>query len=202
MKKSLLLIPVLALMLAGATSCGNTSNGENTTQNNTAQNESRPAVEGDIVYVRMDSLMTNYEMVKELGAAFEEKSGKAETDLTNRGRSLERELMSAQEKVQKGLVTRQQAQSLEEELGRKQQNFMNHRDKLLNELAEEEQVMMNRISNSIMQFLEDFNKDFRYKMIISTSGASPILHATPDLDITNEVLEGLNAYYKANKENL
>jgi len=197
MKKTLLLIPVLALTLAA---CNPTNNG--TTTDAAAEPGQITSLEGEIVYVRMDSLMSNYVMYQELSTTFEEKSGKAETDLTNRGRSLEREMMNAQERVQKGLVTRLQAQELEQELGRKQQNFVNHRDQLLNELAEEEQVMLNRISNSIDLFMKEFNKDNRYKMVISTSAAGPILIADPALDVTAAAITELNAYYEANKADL
>ena len=198
MKNFLLLIPALALTLAA---CNQTNNGAAATTG-TGESSQVSSVHGEIVYVRMDSLMANFDMYKELGSAFEEKSTKAETDLTSRGRSLEREVMSAQEKVQKGLVTRLQAQTLEEELGRKQQNFVNYRDQLLNELAEEEQVFMNRISNTITQFMQEFNQDNRYKMVISTSAAGPILIADPALDVTAEAIQGLNAYYATHKDNL
>ena len=197
MKKTLLLIPALALMLAA---CNPTNNG--TTTDSAAEPGQITSLHGEIVYVRMDSLMSSYVMYQELSSSFEEKSGKAETDLTNRGRSLEREMMNAQERVQKGLVTRLQAQELEQELGRKQQNFVNYRDQLLNELGEEEQVMLNRISNSINLFMKEFNKDNKYKMVISTSAAGPILIADPALDVTAAAIVELNAYYEANKADL
>lgn len=201
MKKSLLLLSACAVLFVGLTSCNQqTGTNESTAAATSAGNT--PAVTGSIVYVQMDSLLTNYEMYKELATAFQEKSGKAETDLTNRGRGLEREILSAQDKVQKGLVTSRQAQTLEEELGRKQQSFVSYREQLMNELAEEEQVMMNRIFNSINKFLKEFNNQKGYGMIISTSGGSPVMIADPSLDITTQVLEGLNQYYTTNKEKL
>ncbi|MCD8185416.1 MAG: OmpH family outer membrane protein [Rikenellaceae bacterium] len=201
MKKTLLLIPAFALLLTAMIAC-NDSNGTTHTTVQATDSTRLHSLDGEIVYVRMDSLMSNFTMYNELSAIFEEKSGKAETDLTNRGRSLERDMMNAQEKVQKGLVTRLQAQELEEELGRKQQNFMSHHEKLLGELAEEEAVMLNRISNSIELFMKEFNAGNRYKMVISTTAAGPILIADPALDVTAEAIAGLNAFYEANKENL
>ncbi len=198
MKKNLLLIPMLALTLAG---CDPTNQNATATAA-TGESATEYTLQGEIVYVRLDSLMANFDMYKELGSAFEEKSTKAESDLANRGRSLERDVMSAQEKVQKGLVTRLQAQSLEEELGVKQQNFVNYRDQLLGQLAEEEQVLMNRINNAITSYMAEFNKDNTYKMVISTSGGGPILIADPAFDVTAQVIAGLNAYYTAHKEEL
>ena len=202
MKKILLLIPAFVLFLAGTTACNSNGTAAGNASEASTETASNRELAGEIVYVRMDSLMSSFTMYKELVTVFEEKSSKAETDLTNRGRSLEREMMSAQERVQKGLVTRLQAQELEEQLGQKQQNFVNYRDQLVNQLAEEEQVMMNRISNSINLFMQEFNAGNRYRMVISTSAAGPILIADPAFDVTAEAIAGLNAYYEANKENL
>jgi len=201
MKKTLFLFSALALMLAGITACNQSAGTNATSETTEATNRTNP-VEGEIVFIRIDSLMSNFEMYKELGGTFEEKSSKADADLTSRGRSLERELMSAQEKVEKGLVTSRQAQTLQEDLTKKQQNFMAYRDKLVNELAEEEAVMMNRINNCIRLFMEEFNKGNRFKMVISTTAGNPIMIADPSLDVTAEAIERLNAYYTANKASL
>lgn len=201
MKKSLFLIPALILM-AGLTACnGNQQSG--TAAAGSDESPSRvSSVEGEIVYVRMDSLMSNYVMYQELNTALEAKSTQADNNLTSRGRTLERNIQDANDKVQKGLVTSRQAQELEQQLMQQQQNFVNYRDQLLGELAEEEQVMMNRITNSILEFMAEFNKDNRYKMIISTTPGGPILNADPTLDVTAEAITGLNAFYAANKERL
>lgn len=157
------------------------------------------AASAAIAYVNIDTLVAHYDMYTELSGAFQEKSGKAETELTNRGRSLEKDMMGYQEKVQKGLVTRIQAQSIEEDLQRKQQSFLQHRDQIVGQLAEEEQVMLNQIHYSIVDFLKEFNKDGRYGMIISSNTAGPVLNASPSLDITKQVIEGINKSYAANK---
>ena len=101
-----------------------------------------------------------------------------------------------QDKIQKGLVTRSQAQSIEENLNKKQQSFMQHRDQVMSELAEEEQVMLNRIHYSITEYLKEFNSDYRYKMILSSS---TVLNADPSLDLTQIILEGLNKKYATEK---
>lgn len=157
------------------------------------------ATTGKIAYVRIDTLINQYNMYIDLRAAYEEKAKKADTELTSKGRSLERQLRDYQEKVQNGLVTRSQAQSIEEDLGRQQQNFMQHRDKVMGEMAEEEQVMLNQIQYSITEFIKDLNKDYQYDMILSTSGSTPVLSGNPSLDITATVLEGLNKKYADEK---
>lgn len=195
-------ISLFALAFAAVLpSCGN--NGGNGTPAEAYLPDSvRASVpSGTIAYIQMDSLYSNYDMFQELSQEFQAKSEKAETELTNKGRSLEREYNSYVEKASKGLITRSQAQSMEEDLTRKQQSFMDQRDRLLGELAEEEQVMFNRIFHSIQEYLDLFNADKRYSMIISTNSGGPILNADPALDITREIIEGINRHYAANRDN-
>ena len=75
-----------------------------------------------------------------------------------------------------------------------------NRYKMQAELAEENTVMMNNIYHSLNKFLEEFNSDYRYSMILTTSGGAPILHADPLLDITDLVVDGLNAQYAKDKK--
>lgn len=151
---------------------------------------------GQIVYVQIDSLMRGYGMAIDLQAAFASKSDKAQNELTAKGRSLEREMRDYQEKVQKGLITRFQAQDIETGLQKKQQSVLEYRDRMMQELGEEEAVMMNRISDAIMQYVKKYNAEKKYSMIISTQGANTVLIADPSLNITDDLLKGLNEEYR------
>ncbi len=199
MKKLLLLLPALAFAAAGMTACNQTGS---TTAAGTADSTLHAPKTGLIAYVQMDSLLAHYDMFTELSTAFQDRSTKAENDLSSRGRRLESDFASAQDRVQKGLVTSIQARDLEAQLMQKQQEFATYRDQLVGQLAEEEQVMLNRIYNSISEYIQEFNKDYRFGMILTTSGGTPVLHADPAYNITTEVTDGLNAYYAANKETL
>mgnify|MGYP002231689080 CR=1 FL=1 len=65
-----------------------------------------------------------------------------------------------------------------------QQELLATRDRMMGELAEEEQVMNNRIYYAVMDYLKEYNADYKYSMIISTTASGPILHADPAMDIT------------------
>ena len=198
MKKTLFLALALAIGLAA---CQTQQNGSTETTGDTVGSGVSPLA-GEIVYIRMDSLMANYTLATLLNDSLQQKSLQVENDLTSRGNTLDRNMRDAQDKVQKGLVTTRQAQELEQQLMQQQQALMNRRDQLLGELSELEQVTMNRITNSILEFMKEFNADNRYKMIISTTPGGPILNADPALDITAEATAGLNAYYEKNKASL
>lgn len=152
-----------------------------------------------VAYIDIDSLIVNYDRAIDMQKSFEEKYKKAESQLQTKMQRLEKDLMDYQEKAQKGLMTRSQMAETEEKLNRQQQTVMQDRDRLLGELAEEEQVMNNTIFYAVSDFLEEHNADFRYSMIISTTATGPILHADPSMNITNEVLKLLNEQYAAEK---
>lgn len=155
---------------------------------------------GQIVYVQIDSLMRGYGMAIDLQAAFASKSDKAQNELTAKGRSLEREMRDYQEKAQKGLITRFQAQDIETGLQKKQQSVLEYRDRMMQELGEEEAVMMNKISDAIMQYVKKYNAEKKYSMIISTQGANTVLIADPSLNITDDLLKGLNEEYRLQQD--
>ncbi|WP_298062691.1 OmpH family outer membrane protein [uncultured Rikenella sp.] len=168
----------------------------------TAAADSHIEYNGQIVYVQLDSLMRGYGMAIDLQAEFAAKSEKAQNELTAKGRSLEREMRDYQEKAQKGLITRFQAQDIESGLQKKQQSVLEYRDRMMQELGEEEAVMMNRISEAIMQYVKKYNAEKKYSMIISTQGANTVLIADPALNITDELLDGLNAEYRAQQDTM
>lgn len=151
---------------------------------------------GQIVYIQIDSILRSYGMAMDLQAEFEEKSNKAQNELNSKGRSLERDARDYQDKASKGLITRSQAADMENSLAQRQQSLMEFREQKLQELSEEENVMMNKISNAIMEFVKEYNAKKGYSMIISSTGANTVLIADPALNITAEVLDGLNEEYK------
>lgn len=152
-----------------------------------------------VAYIQIDSLMADYMLADELRKTFQAKADKADRELNAKYQKLEKDMIDAQDKIQKGLVTRATAEKMQQDLMAQQQELVNTRDRMMNELAEEEMVMNNRIYYAIMDYLKEYNSDYKYSMIISTTASGPILHADPEMDITSEVLAELNARYQAGK---
>lgn len=150
----------------------------------------------NIVFVNFDTLLNNYDMFFDLQKKFLEKQQKLEAELTRSSGSYERQVGDFQEKVQKGLVTRSEAQQLEMQLMQVQQELMGQRDEYSQELMEEEQVMNRQLQHSIYDFLEEYNNNHQYHYIFSHSFGGPFLYTDRNLNITREVIEGLNNKYR------
>ena len=189
-----------SVILVAFTACNNNANNNSATAETGSGEEAvRRESSSQIVYIRIDSLMANYDMYKDLSAEFEKKAKQVEADLTSRGRTLEKNFTDAQTKAEKGLVTRAELAQLQEDLQRQEQTFYSVRDQKSQELSEENAVMTNKIFYSIEEYVKEFNSDYRYGMILTTSGGTPVLHADPAFDITSLVLKGLNEKYAREK---
>lgn len=201
MKKILLLLSAVVLTTVGC----------NKNKAQQAGDPAKPAAEttesteavasgGTIAYFNIDSLISKYDMYEDLRGEYETKAKAAEAELTAKGRSLENDVRDYQNKIDKGLVTRSEAMTMQETIEKKQQSFMQQRDKVMGELNEQEQVMLNKIHYNITEYLKEFNSDYQFKVILSTSTAGPIMNADPSLDITQVVLEGLNKKYESERK--
>jgi outer membrane protein len=148
-----------------------------------------------IVYVNSDSLLSNYEYFKSIRGRFEEKSKKAQADLNAKGTAFQREV--AQYQQQAGSMSADQRAATEERLARKQQELAAYNQNASNALANEEAAENEKLYEKVSEFLKKFAKEKGYKMVLTYSkGNSAVLFADESLDVTKEVVAGLNEAYK------
>ncbi len=159
------------------------------------------AVAGDIVYVQLDSLIANYDMYNDLMTAYQSKVQGIQDDLAKRGRKLESDANAFQNQVQKGLLTRSAAEEQQNKLMQRQQNLQNEMAKKEAEIQEELAVLNNQVYYAVKEFIESYNEAHQYSLILTTSGVTnTILNVNPGLDITADVLNGLNEEYIQNRK--
>ena len=157
-------------------------------------------VAGRIVYVNTDTLLNQYDYYKDIVKASENKRFRLENDLANKARSFQNKVAFFQQKAQQGGMTQEQAQTTQMQLQQEEQNIMAYRDKNAQELAKEEGKKTEDILNKIHDYLKEFNASDKYDMVIGYSKGGGVLFAKEDLDITKQVLEGLNKKYGEDKK--
>ena len=157
---------------------------------------------GGIVYIRLDSVINAYDMYNDLRITLEGKVSSIENEINKKGRALENDIKSFQEKMGKGLLTRSQAETMSEELQRRQQELQLYSQQKQMEIAEEENVMINQVMNEIRLFVANYNSQNNYSLILTTTEATnTIISGESALDISKEIIDGLNREYikKRNK---
>ena len=151
-----------------------------------------------IVYVNSDSLLNNYEYFKTIKDKFQAKSKKAQTDLTAKGSAFQREVAAYQQNAAN--LSAEQRATTEERLARKQQELQTFNQNAGNALASEEASENEKLYNKVSEFLKKHAKAKGYKMVLTYSKSNPtVLFADESLDVTKEVVAGLNEEFK--KEN-
>lgn len=154
---------------------------------------------GNIVYVNMDSLYNRYDEYVDLKAQMDEKQKRMSVELSQKGASFENKAADFQDKVQKGLLLRSDAEKMQQQLLAEQQNLAKLNENMQNQLAEELQVINRKLYNNIVEFLSEYNKDGRFKFVFSHAYGGSLLYVNDSLDITHDVITGLNEKYRKSK---
>jgi outer membrane protein len=155
-----------------------------------------------IVFVNTDVINEKFDYVKELTAVAKANQQAFENAYKKKATALQNRYQEIQQKASQGLLSDNQTRDAQEELAKGKQE--------LDQLEGKQQQMMEQIQNdnekvlnTVMDYIKEYNKSSRYNYILaySRSAMSPIMDANDSLDITNEIVEGLNAQYKAKKGN-
>ena len=159
--------------------------------------EVKPA--GGIAFVELDTVIARFDMAKDKAAELEEKTRTSEAELASKSQAFDRDVRDFQNKVQKGLVTRATAAEMEQTLAQQQQNLLARRDEMAYNLNEEGVVAQRQVLEYINQYLAEYNADHGYQYILARQFPGPILYSDSTMDITDDVVTGLNAKYNAEK---
>ena len=155
---------------------------------------------GGIAYVNIDTVVFKFNMYSDRRTELLDKQKKAEAELNSKGTQYEKGVKDYQDKVNKGLITRATAAEMEQSLLQQQQELVNLRDKLQSDLLEEDQVMNRQVLEYITTYLEEHKAEYNYQYIFGKSFGSVLLYGNSALDITQKVLDGLNAKYQTEKK--
>ncbi len=192
MKKTLILgLAALGIALAG---CNNAA----APAAPAASASDSTAVAGSIVYFNLDKVMAGYDMANDLRSVLETKVQGIQNEVDRRGKKLERDFKDFNQKIEKGLLTRSVAEVQGQKLQQQQQEYQQYGARKQQEIAEEQQVTLNQIADAINAFVLKFNEEKQYALILTTTGdilPAPVVTGDPKLDITDELLQGLNDEY-------
>jgi outer membrane protein len=167
------------------------------TPSNAEATTNKPA--NEIVYVNSDSLLENYNYFKDLRNKMEAKSKKAQTDLTSKNNAFQREVAEYQQSAQN--MSADQRAATEQRLARKQQELATFNQNASSAIANESAAENEKLYEKVADFLKGYAKKKGYKMVLTyAKGNSALLFADESLDVTKEVVAGLNQAYKSDKK--
>ena len=153
----------------------------------------------ETVYVNGDSLLEKYEYFKKAKKDFEAKTARTENEITAKRTALEREFAAYQQ--QASGMSQDQRAKIEESLMRKEQELRTYSESAAAKLQEEQVSFNEKLFDKVSAYLKEHTKGKNYKIVMNYTKGTGILYANDSLDITNEVLRGLNEQYKSENKN-
>ena len=202
MKNTPLILSIVALIAAILVGILQLTSGNGKAATVAAEGTETVAAKGATVYFNLDRVLNEYDMANDLSSVVETKVQSIQQEITRRGNNLQKKANDFQEKIDKGLITRSVAEVQAQKLQQEQNDFNTYASQKQQEIAEEQQVMMNQIGDAIKKFIDKFNEEKQFALILSCQGdvlPAPVVTGDASLDITDAVIAGLNEEYVKNK---
>ncbi len=160
-----------------------------------------------IAVINTDSILKHYTLAVEstdkLMSQYEESMVKLDTrakSLQKEVDSFQQDVINFQKKVESGaFFSRERAESeqaklqgREQQLMAKQQDLENLRQQLSTDFMNQQSALTQQLQDSVQAYLREMNSDGRYHLILNDA---VLMNKAAGYDITDEVIEGLNARY-------
>lgn len=199
MKKIILAVPAFAIIAStfALTGCGDNGKSDKDSVSNVRKEASAHEATTNIAFVNMDTVYSQYTLAKELNAESEKYATDHQRWANGQQQSLQNSLNTLQQKVQAGQMTQAAAEAEYEQIMRRGQALDAEGQKRATATQELIAGNAKRVQDSIHNFLVDFNAVNKFDAVLSTDMTSPVLVYNPALDVTEEVVKGLNARYKS-----
>ena len=146
-----------------------------------------------IVYVNSDSIVANYQYIKDKQTELEERSKKLDAEFKNRAQGLQTEINNYQRNANS--MTIGQARAVEEDLMKKQQNLKMYEQGLAQELLGEEAKINKELFDKVSSLVKAYGEQKGVHLVVKFDNSSDVLYANKGMDITNEVITQLNEEY-------
>lgn len=151
-----------------------------------------------VAYVNIDSVLTNYQYAKEASEALMKKTEASRASLTQKQKQLVAEQQEFQRKYQNNaFLSQERAQQEAARIQKLGADLEQTAGRLDNELTMEQIRVNNQLADSVRLCIKEFNKTANYHIIFSNSGLDNVLYAKEKYNITNKVIEMLNARHAA-----
>ncbi len=152
-----------------------------------------------VVFVNSDTLVNNYEYYKAVKLKLQDLSQKAQAELAAKGQAFQKEVAVYQKSA--ASLNLAQRTATEKRLAKKQQDLEALNQNTAKQLQDEGVEQNLKIFDRIAAYLKTYTKLKGYKIVLTYSRANPsMLYGDDSLDVTKEVLTGLNEEYKKEKK--
>jgi outer membrane protein len=151
-----------------------------------------------IAYFDLDTLQARYEFMKDLKNQAVDRENAMNQDLASLDRKNQQQIEAWRQKG--NAMTQAEAEDANRKYQDMQQEFASHKQELEQKLYKFEEDKRNEIRKKIEDFIKEYNRGKNFAYIIAYDNANSIIYNKDTLyNITNDLVDGLNADYKKPK---
>jgi outer membrane protein len=157
-----------------------------------------PAGTSKFAYVNIDSFEAGYLPMKTKQDEFKKKQEQMDNELQRSYQQMQSDAAEVQKKAQANTLSQAEYEAAQKRLMQMQQSLETRKQAMGEQLMKERDEFNKNLKSQIDTYFEEYNKTHHYDFIFYySSGVSSILYANKALDITKEVVEGMNANSKS-----
>ncbi|MHB8258999.1 MAG: OmpH/Skp family outer membrane protein [Bacteroidia bacterium] len=152
-----------------------------------------------IAYLNIDSLDYKYQYIIDNSKEYANKQAAIENQLNSMATKFQNDYQEFQQAAQAGIKGEAELNKQKAQLEQEQADAAAKQKQLENlgeEVGKKRIDMLKKVSDFIAKYN---NGKFDYILAYTTSNISSVLYAKPGLDITKEIVDGLNTEYKTQK---
>lgn len=150
-----------------------------------------------LAYINSDTVLKYYDWFKANRDKLEGKGKQLETELKSRANSLQGEIESYQRNANN--LTIGQARAVEEDLAKKRNNLQVYQENLSQQMMIEQQTLTKELYDKVTGFLRDYGTANGLQIVFKFDSNSDVMYAGDSMDISREVIKGLNEAYRLEK---
>jgi outer membrane protein len=172
----------------------------NNTGSSSDDSSSNSSKQGDfkIAYILTDSVLMNYKLAIDLQNDFVNQQQQFNADFGKKRQNLESQAVAFQEKLQRGgFLTEDRAVKERDRILGMEQEMKQMDYELTTKLSQMEAAINQRLADSIISYVKEYNQKHNYTYIFSNNGN--IIVGSPQHNISKQILDGLNSRYAARK---
>lgn len=174
------------------TQCCNSSN--QSVEASQSACDSVPALR--IAYVDIDTLLSNYNLWKELNEEMLRKEENVRATINEKAKSLQTDIEDFERKLNNNaFVSRERAEAEQSRILKKREELEALQERLSSELMTENNKNSLLFRDSINAYINEYNKVHKYNVILSRIGDN-ILYIDNGMNVTQDILDGLNARHE------
>jgi outer membrane protein len=146
------------------------------------------------VYVDSAKLVNEYEGMKAARATYQQKASSWKANVDTLTAEVQKQIMAYEKEVSK--MSAKEKQLSQELIRTKQRQLMDYQQAMNTQAQQEDQKMTGEVLTQINAYLKKYGKAHGYKIVMAATEYGNIAYADESLDITADVLKGLNEEYQ------